>query len=173
MRCLVAGEDLAMNELMDRWKTRLTSFLYRFTGNESVALDLAEETFVRVYQNREKFLPEGNFSSWLFGIAANLGRNHLRWQRRHPSFPLAEAEEVLASGNPRHSSEMRELESAVKTAIALLPPKLRETLLLTEYENLSQAEIATIAGCSVKAVERRLSRSRELLRKELTRYLHP
>ena len=156
---------------MEQWRSRLTSFLYRFTGNESVALDLAEETFVRLYQNRAKFRPEGNFSTWLFGIAANLGRNHLRWQKRHHSLPLAEAGEIVTSGDPSKSAEMRELENVVKNAVFLLPPKLRETLLLSEYENLSQAEIAKIAGCSVKAVERRLSHSRELLRKELSRYL--
>jgi RNA polymerase sigma-70 factor (ECF subfamily) len=56
-------------------------------------------------------------------------------------------------------------------AIASLPPDLRESLILSEYEQLSQAEIALIAGCSVKAVERRLSHARELLRKGLSRYV--
>ena len=168
---LAGGEDLALNEIMERWKARLTSYLYRFTGNESVALDLAEETFVRVYQGRAKYRPGGSFSTWLFGIATNLVRNHLRWQRRHPTLPLDEAREATMEGDPRKSAQTRERENAVQQAIGALPPDLREVLILSAYERLSQSEIAVIGGCSVKAVERRLSRAREILRKELSGYL--
>ena len=171
MARLAAGEDLALNEIMERWKSRLVSFLYRLTGNEATSLELAEETFVRVYQNRTKFRPDANFSSWLFGIAANLGRNHLRWQRRHPTLPLDAAESTAMEGNPGESAESREREDAVRNAIAALPPDLREALILSEYERLPHAEIAAITGCSVKAVERRLSRAREFLRKDLSSYL--
>jgi RNA polymerase sigma-70 factor (ECF subfamily) len=159
---------------MERWKSRLTAYLYRFTGNESVALDLAEETFVRLYQSRAKFRSHSSdsaFSTWLFGIAANLGRNHLRWQRRHPTLALEEAESVASAEDPSLSAELREREQAVRAAIAALPPDLREALILSEYDRLPQAEIAVIAGCSVKAGERRLSHAREILRKELARYL--
>jgi RNA polymerase sigma-70 factor (ECF subfamily) len=171
MARLAVGEDLALNEIMERWKTRLVAFLYRLTGNEATSLELAEETFVRVYQNRTKFRSDANFSSWLFGIAANLGRNHLRWQRRHPTLPLDAAEATAMEDNPGDSAESREREDAVRSAIAALPPDLREALVLAEYENLSHSEIAEIAECSVKAVERRLSRAREILRKGLSRYL--
>ncbi len=170
MARLAAGEDMALNEIMERWKTRLVAFLYRLTGNEASSLELAEETFVRVYQNRTKFRPNANFSSWLFGIAANLGRNHLRWQRRHPTLPLDAAGAAAMEGDPGKSAESREREDAVRSAIAALPPDLREALVLAEYENLSHSEIAEIAECSVKAVERRLSRAREILRKGLSRY---
>ncbi|MFZ4388152.1 MAG: RNA polymerase sigma factor [Chthoniobacterales bacterium] len=170
MARLAAGEDMALNEIMERWKTRLVAFLYRLTGNEASSLELAEETFVRVYQNRTKFRPDANFSSWLFGIAANLGRNHLRWQRRHPTLPLDAADEVTMEGDPGTTAQSRERETAVRSAIAKLPADLKESLILSEYEQLPHAEIAAIAGCSVKAVERRISHARELLRKELSRY---
>ena len=169
---LAAGEDLALNGIMDRWKGRLIAYLYRFTGNEATAVELAEETFVRVYQGRMKFRAGGQFSTWFFGIAANLGRNHPRWQRRHPTVPMEEADAVPSEGDPLRAAESHERERAVRKAIASLPPDLRESLILSEYELLSQAEIAVIAGCSVKAVERRLSHARELLRKDLARYLN-
>ena len=172
MERLAAGDDLALNGIMDRWKTRLASYLLRFTGNEAVALDLAEETFVRLYQTRSRFRAGSAFPTWLFGIAANLARNHLRWKGRHPTLSLEVAESVTSEGDPVQDAESREREEAVRTAIASLPPDLREALILSEYEGLPQAEIAAVAGCSVKAVERRLSRAREILRKELTRYLN-
>jgi RNA polymerase sigma-70 factor (ECF subfamily) len=171
MARLAAGEDLELNGIMERWKNRLCAYLYRFTGNEATAHDLTEETFVRLYQGRARFRPASNFSSWLFGIAANLGRNHLRSQRRHPTLPLETAEAATSERDPGKSAESRERESAVRSAVAKLPSDLREALILAEYERLSQAEIASIAGCSVKAVERRLSHARELLRKELSQYL--
>jgi RNA polymerase sigma-70 factor (ECF subfamily) len=171
MERLASGEDLALNGIMERWKSRLIAYLYRFTGNEVAALDLAEETFVRVYQGRLKFRSGQLFSTWLFGIAANLARNHLRWHRRHPTLPMEEAGEVSSGEDPGRSAESNECEKAVRAAIAGLPADLREALILCEYERLSHTEIALIAGCSPKAVERRISRAREILRKELSRYL--
>lgn len=171
MERLVAGEDLALNAIMERWKNRLVAYLYRFTGNEATALDLAEETFVILYQGRSKFRADRSFPAWLFGIAANLARNHLRWRRRHPTLPITEADHVPSDGDPGRAAEARERGRAVQKAIALLPPDLREALILGEYEGLAHAEIAVISGCSAKAVERRLSRAREMLRRELSRYL--
>jgi RNA polymerase sigma-70 factor (ECF subfamily) len=173
MERLAAGEDLALNGIMERWKNRLVAYLYRFTGNEATALDLAQETFVRLYQGRLKFRPGSSFPGWIFGIAANLARNHLRWRQRHPTLPMEEAEEgaSVSEVDPSLSAEASEREKAVREAVSALPPDLREALVLAEYEHLSHAEIAEIAGCSVKAVERRVSRAREILRKGLSRYL--
>ena len=174
MARLAGGEERALNELMDRWRDRVIAFLLRCTGSEAIAIDLAQETFVRLYQTRARFRPGTSgrsFSSWLFGVAANLARNHLRWLRRHPTLPLEEARGAAMEGNPGNSAELHEREQAVRMAITALPPDLREALILSEYEGLPQGEIAAAAGCSVKAVERRLSRAREILRKELSRYL--
>lgn len=174
MSRLVAGEERALGELMERWKIRLCAFLFRLTGSESVASDLAQEAFVRLYQNRLRFHPRGSerpFSTWLFGIATNLGRQHLRWLKRHPTVPIEDAGQAAGTGDPGQSAELEERGHAVRKAIAALPHDLREVLVLSEYEQLSQAAIATIADCSVKAVERRLCRAREILRKDLSRYL--
>ena len=171
MERLVSGDDLALNGLMERWKDRLVAYLHRFTGNEADARDLAEETFVRVYQGRMKFQLGKPFSTWIFGIAANLARNHLRWRRRHPALPMEEAGEIASGKDPADSAEANERGKAVRTAVASLPADLRESLILGEYEGLSHAEIAAIAGCSPKAVERRISRDRQILRGQLSRYL--
>ena len=174
MRSLAGGEDAALNGIIDRWGARVTALLYRMTGNAATANELAQETFVRLYQTRGRFRPAASvrpFSTWLFGIAANLARTHLRWRSRHPEFPMDEAPETGSGDNPSSDAELRERAEAVRRAVAALPHDLREALVLSEYEGLSQAEIASVAGCSAKAVERRLSRARELLRKDLSRYL--
>ena len=174
MRQLASGNDSALNTLMDEWSPRVTAMLYRMTGNPTVAGDLAQETFVRLYQTCRRFRPRNvarPFSTWLFGIAANLAKNHLRWKGRHPEAPLESAADPSDPDNPASSAESAERAVAVRAAIATLPIDQREVLILSEYEGLSHAEIALVVGCSVKAVERRLSCAREILRRELARYL--
>ena len=79
------GEDFALNELIRRWQVPLTRYIYRYVGNQTEALDVAQETFVRVYQQRHRFKERLKFSAWMFAIATNLCRNFLRWRSRHPS----------------------------------------------------------------------------------------
>jgi RNA polymerase sigma-70 factor (ECF subfamily) len=132
MSRLREGDDLALNEIMDRWQRRLTSYLIRLTGNEAVAIDLAQEAFVRVYQNRTRYHPTGAFSTWPFAIASNLARHHIRWKLRHPaisidapvgSAPHAISETLPGSDpDPRTRLEKDERAEAVREAIAELPP---------------------------------------------------
>jgi RNA polymerase sigma-70 factor, ECF subfamily len=180
MSRLREGDDLALNEIMDRWQGRLTGFLIRLTGSEAIAVDLAQETFVRVCGNRFRYRPSGAFSTWLFAIASNLARHHLRWQLRHPTIsvdsPAGSSGSVLesvqaADPDPRARMEGAERAAAVRQAIAELAPDLREALILFTYEEMSYEQIATIQRSSIKAVETRLYRARALLRKKLARWL--
>jgi RNA polymerase sigma factor (sigma-70 family) len=174
MERLAAGEDSVLGDLMQRWAPRVQAYFLRLTGSETVAQDLAEETFVRLYQTRARFqpgTPPHAFSTWLFGIAANLGREHLRWKKRHPTSPLEEEPDALEPDSPESLAESRETVEAVRFAISQLPEDLREAVLLSEYEEMSHAEIASVVGCTPKAVERRLSRARERLRQTLSRWL--
>ncbi|MDD5199043.1 MAG: sigma-70 family RNA polymerase sigma factor [Terrimicrobiaceae bacterium] len=180
MARLRAGEDLALNGIMERWQRRVTGFLVRMTGNETIALDLAQETFVRVYLSRERFRPQGEFSTWLFAIAANLGRQHFRWQRRHPtvSFDDPNRDEgslvkKLSAAAPDAVQTLvaDERTMSIRDAVMALPTELREAVILSEYENLSHRQIAEIAGCTPKAVETRLYRARSILRERLAALL--
>ena len=171
MLALQSGDDLALNALMAHWQIPLRSFLYRYTLNEHDAADLAQESFVRVYQHRARFDPAKKFSTWLFAIALNLARSRARWQRRHFTESLDTAPEPSAGGSPQSDAVATEQACAVRAAIAELPADLREAVLLFEYEEKSHAEIGVIVGASPKAVETRLYRARQLLKKTLGRYL--
>ena len=177
---LKGGEDLALNELMARWQQPLVAFILRYTGNEQDALDLAQETFARIYESRARYQPAAKFSTWLFTIATNLCRNLARWRERHPTVPLdhsadADAptlgESLPAPGDsPSDNAEREDLASAVREAIQELPHDLRSTVLLFEYQELGYEEIAGTLGCSPKAVETRLYRARKILREALARW---
>lgn len=167
-------DDLgAMNELMDRWQKPLLSFINRYTNEFQSSQDIAQETFVRVYRARERFDAQKRFSGWLFQIAANLSRNHLRWKNRHKESVLNE--ECLSRENLsfRAQSE-RSLASKeageenlqiLRKVIAGMPHKLKTALLLHYYEELSYLEISQVIGCSERGVESRLYRGRKWLSK--------
>lgn len=176
MSRLAAGDDLALNAIMTRWGTRVSSFLFRMTGQRETALDLAQETFVKLYQARGRYKPQGNFSTWLFSIAANLARNHARWKNRHPTVSLDATrpngsatlpDSAAPDPTPGEAALAREQTAAVNAAILALPAALREALTLFVHEGLGYAEIAGIGHCSPKAVETRIYRARQILKEEL------
>lgn len=169
-QALSGGEDRALDTLMQRWQVPLRSFLYRYVQNEADALDLAQETFVRIYRHRANYREGARFSTWMFQIALNLARDHARRRGRRPMVALDAAPEAISEGDPRADSLNAERARAVRTAIADLPESLREAVLLFEYEHKSHAEIAAIVGATAKAVETRLHRAREQLRKGLARW---
>ena len=179
MARLQKGEDTALNELMARWQQPLVSFILRYTGNAEDALDLAQETFVRVFESRDRYEPRGRFSTWLFTIATNLCHNQARWHARHPTVTLhgsgedddAGLESTLpAPGDtPAAAAERRDLARAVREHIQALPHDLKTVVLLFEYQDLGYEEIAAALGCTPKAVETRLYRARQILRESLSR----
>lgn len=171
MRALQAGESAALDRLMQRWQVPLRTYLLRHALSDSDALDLAQETFVRVYLHRERFDPARRFSTWMFQIALNLLRDHARRAGRRPTTTLEEAPEPHHDHSPDRAAVAAEAATAVRAAIADLPAPLREAIVLFEYEYLSHAEIAAIVGASAKAVETRLHRAREQLRARLSRWL--
>jgi RNA polymerase sigma factor (sigma-70 family) len=170
-----AGDQAALATLMEHWELPLKSFLGRIVLNASEAEDLAQETFVAVWQNRARFRPGAEFKPWVFTIALNLARKRLRWWRRRPSTSLDEWMETDSAPAGSYRDEKvgsdrlarAETGAAVRDAIAALPADLREAIVLFEYEDLSHAEIAAIVDATPKAVETRIHRAKEKLRAAL------
>ncbi len=181
MARLADGQDPALNDLMDRHGPTLFHYLVRSLQNQDDAADLAQETFARVYENRDKFDPRRKFSTWLYAIATNLVRDRFRWRARHPQVSLdAENPQTdvslrdtlrAADIEPDQALEVRERSAAVRQAVAALPSDLRQPLVLALYEGRSQADIGQILDCSAKAVETRLYRARQKLRESLRKFL--
>ena len=177
MARLATGHEAALNDLMERHGEKLFHYLIRCLQNEEDAADLAQETFVRVYQNRTKFDVKQKFSTWLYAIATNLVKGRYRYRTRHPQVSLdAENEatgesfrESVPEHNPTPSESLQgeERAEAIRKAVGQLPAELRAPLILSEYEELSHAEIGAILACTPKAVETRIYRARKKLREEL------
>lgn len=184
MARLVAGDDGAMNCLMQRHAKRLRRYLTRITKNSADAAELVQETFVRVFRHRAKFDYDHRFSTWLYTIASHLAidllRRHAR-QLRHLSLPqngednAEEMADTLVDPSPTPSERLEadERTRALDDALARLPDKLRLPLVLVVFGDSSQADAATRLGCSTKAVEMRLYHARERLRAEFAKNLEP
>jgi RNA polymerase sigma-70 factor, ECF subfamily len=179
---LAAGHHDALNSLIDRHGARLYRYLIRQLSNADDAAEVAQETFVRVYQNSAKYQSQrGRFSTWLYTIATNLAHDRLRQRYRQKKvFRDLESNDQETSirelvadpkPNPHKRFESAECIQEVSQAIAGLPEKLRTPLILAAYEDKTHSEISTILRCSPKAVETRIYRARKLLGIQLRHYL--
>jgi len=178
MRRVQSGDEAALGALMERWEVPLKSVIARLVLNAAEAEELAQEAFVRVWQQRARFHGGAAFRPWLFAIAINLARNRLRWWRRRPNVSLEEwtdpGDATGATGEGQigaASLERAERAAAVRDAIAALPAELREAIVLFEYEEMSHTEIAGVVGATPKAVETRIYRAKEKLRVALRRWV--
>jgi RNA polymerase sigma-70 factor (ECF subfamily) len=180
MERLAAGQDSALNELMERHSGPIYQFLFRMLNNEEDAHDLAQETFVRIYQHRDKFDLRTKFTTWMYTIASNLARNQYRWRARHPTISLESENDSgsdLASTTPSTEpgpaarAEAAETNIAVRHAVQELPPDLRAVVVLCEWEELSAMEAADVLQTSARGVESRLYRARKLLKQSLSKWL--
>ena len=178
---LAAGHNAGLNDLMERHAPRLLNYLARTLQDENDAADLTQETFVRVFQKRTKFDSRMKFSTWLYAIATNLVKDRYRHRTRHPQVSLeaqneatgVDFRESLPEQQPTPSESLQGVEraEAVRKAVEQLPEELRTPLILSEYEELSHAEIGEILNCTPKAVETRMYRARQQLRTSLAKLL--
>lgn len=174
MERLRQGDDLALNDLMRRWKEPLVTFCLRYTGNVTDACEIAQETFVKVHGSRHRYQQSAAFSTWLFSIAANLCRMRTRWRTRHPEVLEADRNqdtERVPDGidltDPSVESDRNTLAADLESAIQSLPHDLRVAFVLFEIQGQSYRDVSQILKCTEKAVERRLAKARERLRSML------
>jgi len=180
VQALQAGDDRALNSLMDRHQEGLFRFVLRQVHNEADALELTMETFVRAYFNARKFRPTAKFATWLYHIALNLCRDHLRSRAHRYSLQTvsfdAPSEEGRGAGplpstehRPDQKTDRQEELVALEKAINVLPDELKSAFILTTLENRPQAETAELLGLSLKAVGMRVYRARKLLLEKMTK----
>ncbi len=164
------GDDTACRALIERYQAPVFALLHRMLGPGRSARveDLAQETFLSVFQSLAKFSPlgEARLSTWILTIATRRAIDELR--RRAPAAaPLDEAAEVAGPGRADESLRRHQTAAAIQRAIADLPPEQRAAFLLREYHQLDYAEIARAVGVDLGTVKSRLSRARAALRAAL------
>lgn len=169
MRLVQAGDFSPAAEIFERYSARIYNFSYRFLRNGEAAEDATQEVFVKMLKHAKQFNGDAKLSTWLFSIAANHCRDHLRKADNRAK----ESEETLLSlpaspdSAPDREFQRHEDESRVQQALEALTPEQREAIVLSRYQGLSYAEIAQISGCSEGAVKTRVFRAMETLKRVL------
>jgi len=164
------GDEKALTELIDKWKTPLLNFFYRSLGSYGQAEDLAQMTFVRIYRSAARYEPRAKFSTYLFHIARRLLINEYRHRQRKP-LETVDPMELPAISDYQDERDVNEIEEAFSQAIGNLPEKHATALLLLKQQELSYEEIAELMDASVGAVKTWIFRARAQLKEELRNVL--
>jgi RNA polymerase sigma-70 factor (ECF subfamily) len=181
---VVADDHAAFEELMKRYQDRLIGFFFHLVRDRTMAEDMAQEVFLRVFRSRYRYTATARFSTWLFRIAHNLASNQKRGLARRKEIPLANSsadgdtvraeEEMLAEKSalmPTRLIDSREMQEVVREALESLNERQKMAVLLHKFEGMSYQDIGEIMDLNVVGVKSLLSRARGKLREVLERYV--
>lgn len=176
MAAALKGSPDAFRALVERFQRPVLGLIRRMVHDHQLAEDLAQETFVRAFENLASFEPDRAFSSWLFKIAHNRTIDHLR-RKRHLQVPLeigdpddGPTREFLATSehlSPDRQAASTEMAGALEAALRRLRPNYREVLALRFQGDMSYQEVADCLGVSMNGVKVLIHRARKQLIQEL------
>ena len=168
----LARQTDAFGQLYEKYRERVFRVAFHFVHNQTDALDLCQEAFVRAYESLATFRGQSRFSTWLMRIAANTCVDHCRHARVRRAGELDErmvtgderVPSTTANPNPAQGLEREEARAALDAAIAQLSPEHRAVFVLHAVEGMSYEEIAQAIGCPIGTVMSRLHYARKRLR---------
>jgi RNA polymerase sigma-70 factor (ECF subfamily) len=165
---VLSGDVSAFEGIVRRWQRPLINLAYRFCRDRGRAEEMAQEAFLRVYRKLGLWRKDSVFSSWLFSLATNLYRSELR---RIPirTVPLDEIAEPKDPGLHDQGLEDEERERLVRQAVAALPAKYRDAVIVYYFQGMDISAAASSLGLTEGTLKSRLFRGREILRSKLPR----
>lgn len=172
----VEGDVEAFNELVSRHHTRIYGLTKKMLGNIEDAEDATQETFLQAYKSIKSFRFQSKFGTWLYQVALNTCKQHLRKSKYRDKLIEAYTEESAAHevSDEREIPERQiiktEQQAQVQAAIDRLPPKQREIVTLYYLQHFKYKEIAEILNCSIGTVSSRLNLAMQNLKRKLERY---
>ncbi|MBL8196747.1 MAG: sigma-70 family RNA polymerase sigma factor [Blastocatellia bacterium] len=177
------GDEAAFQEIVQRYRSQIINFIYRMINDYDRAIDLSQETFLRIYTSANRYQATYSFSTYIYRIASNLAISELRQRKRRRWISFfspfrgkddeQEQEMDFPAQAPLQDEVMIDTErrKAVTTAIQSLPEKYRLTLVMRDVEGLSYEQIVDITGLSEGTVKSRINRARNLLKDKLQKYV--
>ncbi len=173
VRLCLKGQERAAHELVSRYQRPVFSFICRMVRDRELAEDLAQDTFIRAFDNLAKYDPDYKFSSWLFKVGHNLTVDHIR-RRELDTVSIHGAPDAVTSDQQEATSvtlesefeqpdellEARELGASIEEAIERLRPEYRTAILLRHVEGYSYDEIAEVMEIPLGTVKTYIHRAR-------------
>ena len=179
----LAGDEDAFAELVARYRNQITGYIYRMVNDYDTAVDLSQETFLRVYRAAGRYQTTHAFSTYIYRIATNLAISELRKRKRRRLVSLTglltspDGEELMDFQPPDEQPLQdialidAEKRAFIKRAISTLPDRYRAPLVLRDVEGKSYDEIAAILRTSEGTVKSRINRARNFLRDKMRNYV--
>ncbi len=185
VRDFIDGNDAAFTQLVTKYKDSLANYLNVMVGDYDIAVDLCQETFLRVYRNIRRYSHIYQFSTWIYRIATNLAIDEMRYRKRRGQVFYrniwsarqagdcegTEFEITDARRGPRDEVLRKESSQVLGDAIRSLPEKYRTAFIMKEIQELPYETIAKVLKTSPGTIKSRLHRARELLQRKLEFYV--
>jgi RNA polymerase sigma-70 factor (ECF subfamily) len=167
IRNCLNGDTDSYSILVNRYKTMIYNMAFRMVGDEDAAKDLAQESFIAAYKGLDQFRFGSKFSSWLYSIALNKCRDHLKLEK--DSVSTDEISEIMPSSgtSPERATAAEQSKDILQRALDALPIEYRQVLILKHIEELDYQAIAGMTGMSIPALKVRAHRGREMVKKIL------
>ncbi len=172
------GDEAAFVQIMTRHKEAIINFVYRFVGNYDDAVDIAQETFVRLHRYAQTYNGEVAFSTWLYTIASNLAKTELSrfWRKNSATFTALKTSDnddpewdiPCHEYSPDKRVDSSTIAASIQSALMGISPSYREVVILRDMQNLSYDEIALITKLEIGTVKSRINRGRAQLQELLT-----
>jgi RNA polymerase sigma-70 factor (ECF subfamily) len=173
MHLVQKGDEVAFEKIVSIYKHRIVNFLTQLTGDYQGAVDLAQETFMRVYFKANKYKPVAPLSSWIYTIASNLAKTELKKERKMSTVSIDDTENRLGEQiAAKEKNQDTYLIENLKKALNSLHPRYRLPIILKDIEGFSQEEIAQIMKRPVGTIKARISRGRDQLKHILEKDEH-
>lgn len=166
-RAAADRDEGAFEQLVRRHTDALYAGALRATGSPDTAQDVVQEAWLAAWVGLPAFRGHSTVRTWLIRIVTTRALNTLRRPKR--TVPLDSVPEPATAGTEREA-EVRERAAAVRRAVAALPKRQREAVVLRDLEGLSYDEVAQALGCSVPSVKSALFRGRQALAADLEQY---
>lgn len=166
------GRERALEDLIERYRSRVYRLAYRFTSGREDAEEVVQEVFMTLYQKLDQFEGKSSFSTWLYRVTVNTSLMKLRGQGQTELVPIDDFSEdhfqhEEESANPDETVITEEALSRIEKAVGRLPDEFKTVVILRDIEGFSNEETGQILGISTAAVKSRLHRGRAYLRKRL------
>ena len=183
----IAGDRKAFDVLIRRYQRQAVAVSYRLLGNSSDSLEVTQDAFLKAFTSLSTLQKPEAFGGWLMRIVSNLSLNYRRSRKTRTAVPLSEvlgpqtgetteahgggSEWMSTSADPVRGLEGKELGAKLKEALAQLPEKQRQAIILFTIDELPQKEVAEQLKCSVEAVKWHVFQGRKKLRELLKEHL--
>ena len=172
-----AGDENAYVELVNRFKDKLTNFVYYFLKDEELSEDIVQDTFIKLYEKKHYYKPIAKFSTWIYTIARNLANTELRKKNRA---------KIMYLSHMKYDKKNHELESKdqsliskieneylldeLHSAIDRLPDNYKTAIILRDIQGLNYEEISNIVGVPLGTIKSRINRARLQLQVDLQKF---